>query len=81
MPKWKEKVRAEERIPPVEAVKPQRDSPRAGARRERKNMRAFAHPTKPRLEADPHLPLITGHKPFEAAKDERALVRLTKNLE
>ena len=65
----------------MEAVKPQRDPPRARVRRERKHTRAFAHPTKPRLEADPYLPLINGHGPFETAKDERTLVRLTESLE
>ena len=65
----------------MEAVRPQRDPPRARVRRERKHMGAFTHPTKPQLEADPHLPLINGHRPFEATKDERTLVRLTESLE
>ena len=39
----------------MEAVRPQRDPPKARARRERKHMRACAHPTKLRLAADPYL--------------------------
>ena len=34
-----------------------------------------------RLEADPHLPPTNGHKPSEAAKDEKTLVGLTVSSE